>query len=152
MGSEKFCGLFLALCAFALCSCDRPALYEYHAVSQSGWMSTDTLRYELKEVPHDGWYSLTLGVRYDDTYAYDDLWLVVERRQGDHSRHRDTLHMTTLQDTVGWQPRGSVLRVHEELATSAHLSAQQMPVRLLVYHIMHRQRLTGITDVGLKVE
>ena len=138
--------------AFALCSCNRPALYEYQAVLHSGWLSTDTLCYELQGVPHDGWYSLTLGVRYDDTYAYDDLWLVVERREGDNSRLRDTLHMTALQDTVGWQPRGTVLREHEELATATHFTAQQMPVRLLVYHIMQRQRLTGITDVGVKVE
>ena len=151
--SEKFWGALLLLCcAFVLCSCNRPALYEYQAVSHDGWLSTDTLRYELKGVPHDGWYSLTLGVRYDDTYAYDDLWLVVERRLGDHSRLRDTLHMTALQDTVGWQPRGSVLHEHEEMAAATRFTTQQMPVRLLVYHIMQRQRLTGIVDVGLKVE
>lgn len=152
MKNEESYGLILLFCAFVLCACNRPPLYEYQAVSHDGWLSTDTLRYELKEVPHDGWYSLTLGVRYDDSYAYDDLWLVIERRQGDHARLRDTLHMTALQDIVGWQPRGSVLREHEEMAAATRFTAQQMPVHLLVYHIMQRQRLTGIMDVGLKVE
>ena len=145
--------LVFLLCAFALCACERPTLYEYQAVPQEGWLCTDTLRFELDEIPHDGWYALTLGVRYTNTLPYDDLWLVMERRQGEHYRHRDTLHITALQnDSVNWQSQGIVLHEREELVTATRFTTQQMPIELLVYHIMRSQSLTGISDIGVKVQ
>ena len=148
----RTCGLFLLLFAFALGACDRPVLYDYQAVSSEGWLSTDTLRYQLEEIPHDGWYSFSLGLRYTNALPYQDVWLVLERRQGDHFRRRDTLHMTALQDSLSWQANGPILHEREEVVSASRLTAQQMPVLLLVYHIMQRQRLTGISDVGVKVE
>lgn len=133
-------------------SCDRPVYYGYQPVNPEGWHSTDTLRFELVEVPNDGWYSMSLGVRYTNTFPYEDLWLVMERRHGDHYRHRDTVHLEVLQNASNWASQGNILHEREEMVAATRLTAQQMPIELLVYHIMRNQSLTGISDIGVKVQ
>jgi len=131
-------------------SCDRPVLYDYVAVNPHGWLTTDTLRFTLSEVPRDGDYTLSLGARYNNLLLYEDIWLVLEQRND--SRHRDTLHLATPMELPTWQSNGTALHEAEAAVTTAHLTTQQMPVELLVYHVMRHQRLTGIMEVGVRVQ
>ena len=156
-------GFLLLLCALLLGACTRPALYEYAVVNPHGWLTTDTIRFTLLQVPRDGDYTLSLGVRYNHLVPYADLWLVVEQRYvgegdapvtrvGEECRCRDTLHLAMPVAVNLWQSNGSVFHVSEAPAVTAHFTARQMPVKLLVYHVMNHQCLTGIMEVGVKVE
>ncbi len=137
----------------------RPVLYQYTKVSQEGWHSFDTLYYEVPSLPAAGTYTFTLGARFTNSYPYGDLWLVLEQRYGGDSisltpevRHRDTLHLQADFMANKWQSRGTTFHDVEAEVTTTHLTPQQMPLKLLVYHIMRRQRLKGISDIGVRMD
>jgi len=142
----------LSLSLLALSSCrQRPVLYDYVPVNPHGWQTTDTLRFTLPAVPADGDYTLSLGARYNSQFPYEDLWLVLEQRYLS-VRRRDTLHLAMPTEKPTWQTNGIAYHEAEAPVTTTHLTPQQMPVELLVYHVMRHQCLTGITEVGVKVE
>jgi len=156
--------LLFIISSLALSSCrQRPVLYDYVPVNPHGWLTTDTLRFTLPAVPADGDYTFSLGTRFNSQYPYEDLWLVLEQRfvgagddaatiVGDECRHRDTLHLPMPTEKPTWQTNGIAFHEAEAPVTTTHLTPQQMPVELLVYHVMRHQCLTGITEVGVKVE
>lgn len=153
-----------SLFALSLSSCrQRPVLYDYVPVNPHGWLTTDTLRFTLPAVPADGDYTFSLGTRFNSQYPYEDLWLVLEQRfvgagddaatiVGDECRRRDTLHLAMPTEKPTWRTNGIAFHEAEAPVTTTHLTPQQMPVELLVYHVMRHQCLTGITEVGVKVE
>ena len=144
--------LLFIISSLALSSCrQRPVLYDYVPVEPHGWQTTDTLRFTLPAVPADGDYTFSLGTRFNSQYPYEDLWLVLEQRYLS-VRRRDTLHLAMPTEKPTWQTNGIAFHEAEAPVTTTHLTPQQMPVELLVYHVMRHQCLTGITEVGVKVE
>ncbi len=144
--------LLFIISLLALSSCrQRPVLYDYVPVEPHGWLTTDTLRFTLPAVPADGDYTLSLGARYNSQFPYEDVWLVLEQRYLS-VRRRDTLHLSMPTEMPTWQTNGIAYHEAEAPVTTTHLTPQQMPVELLVYHVMRHQCLTGITEVGVKVE
>lgn len=144
--------LLFIISLLALSSCrQRPVLYDYVPVEPHGWLTTDTLRFTLPAVPADGDYTFSLGTRFNSQYPYEDLWLVLEQRYLS-VRRRDTLHLAMPTEKPTWQTNGIAFHEAEAPVTTTHLTPQQMPVELLVYHVMRHQCLTGITEVGVKVE
>lgn len=144
--------LLFIISSLALSSCrQRPVLYDYVPVNPHGWLTTDTLRFTLPAVPADGDYTFSLGTRFNSQYPYEDLWLVLEQRYLS-VRRRDTLHLAMPTEKPTWLTNGIAFHEAEAPVTTTHLTPQQMPVELLVYHVMRHQCLTGITEVGVKVE
>lgn len=142
-----------ALCTLALCtllSCRPTTLYHhYEPVNPEAWRVTDTLRYELPPAPSDRLYTLSLGVRFNQGFRYQDLYLVVEQRQPVPSR--DTVHVHLANERGRWQARGVVLHDCETVVAATRLDTTRHNT-FFIYHIMHPQELTGITEVGLRVE
>ena len=143
----------LALCTLALCtllSCRPHVLYHhYETVNPKGWSVTDTLCYALPPAPSERLYTLSLGVRFNQSLRYQDLYLVVEQRQPVPSR--DTVHVHLANERGRWQARGVVLHDCETVVTATRLDTAQQNT-FLIYHIMSPQEVPGITEVGLKVE
>ena len=133
-----------------LSSCRPRTLYHhYEAVNPVGWSVTDTLCYELPPALSGRLHTLSLGVRFNQEFRYQDLYLVVEQRQPTPSR--DTVHVHRATDRGRWQTRGVVLHDRETVVTATRLDTIRQNI-FLIYHIMSPQEVTGITEVGLKVE
>lgn len=136
-----------AFCAaMAACRDDVP-LYEYQPVDTDGWGATDTLSFHLDAPETDTRYILSLGIRATERVDYRDLWLVLEQRTD--IRRRDTLHLILASDQAHWQTRGALLHELEEQVCETELPAGQ-PLDILVYHVMRRQDIAGLTEVGVK--
>ncbi len=146
----------LAVCAFGSCwmtSCQkRPALYSYQPVDVHGWACTDTLRFTLTELPQDSLCTFSVGVRTSEHVPYQNLWLVLERRWGEDFRQRDTVELRLTDAQGEWQTQGNILHEEEVFVTAKKYNAKQLPLELLVYHLMRQQRLTGVMEVGVKVD
>ncbi len=138
------------LLAVLMVSCvSRTLIYSYLPVS-GGWLSTDTIRFHLADIPSNDIYSFHAGVRYTDRYSYRDIWLVMEQRTGTTVR-LDTLHIDLMPAARGLRERGVVMHEAEVLVRAYRLAAGQ-GLDVLIYPIMTDSLLDGITDVGLRVE
>ena len=142
-------GLAAMLC---LAACDDGVLYHrYQSVSQQGWERADTLCFDLPEAPDDGRYTLEIGLRCSNLFPYQGLWVVAETRlQPTGSLHRDTLYLAVTDEDGRPQGHGINLMQREQSFATLHLSqGQQATIRLR--HIMRREVVPHITDVGIRV-
>lgn len=143
---------FFALALLALGAC-QPLVHYYHyqPVDPLGWALTDTLLFTVPVSSNPQPHNVSLGIRFREQQRYRDLYLVLEQRLQHGAALRDTLHLHLANERGRWQARGVVLHEHEVAATPARLDTLN-PTTFLVYHVQGPQIITGITEVGLKVE
>lgn len=146
------CSLFTLLAAtFVATSCQRPLLYSYQPVAEEGWLCTDTIRFVMDELPPDSTYALRAGVRCNNLFAYQNLWLVVERRMPSEARHRDTVQFVFTDDVGVGFSSSNILHEQEQPVCTFRVRQSKQPIELLVYHVMEKQLLKGVTEVGVRV-
>ena len=144
--------LLLAVAPCLLFSgCERPALYSYQSVAADGWWCTDTLRFETDNLTAHKTYVLRAGVRCNNSYAFQNLWLVVERRVPSEENHRDTLQLLLTDDRTLDFSSGSIVHEKEQTIGTFRVRQSQQPIELLVYHVMEEQLLKGVEEVGVQV-
>ena len=130
----------------------RATYYNYQAVDAEGWMCTDTLRFVYDRLPEDSLCHMSIGLRCTNRLAMQDLWLVMEERTALDERHRDTVHVVLSDDKGEWQGQGNILHEYEQAVATGSYSKRQMPIELLVYHVMRDQCLTGIREIGVTIQ
>ena len=158
---RKF-GLLYALVGgllFCCLSCrNSVVLYSYLPVDPHGWSCTDTLHFELSADSVAALHTYSLGVRFTEEVAFSGLWLVLEQRPFLTEKalqlpppRRDTLYLPLTDDKGKWNATGVVCHEVQAVCTAAQ-TPPNIPLHLLVYHIMPKQEISGILEVGLKVE
>mgnify|MGYP002623964298 FL=1 len=139
-----------ALCTALLAACHSDTLYHtYLPLPSEGWQATDTLRFDLPELTdaHSG--HVLVDLRVSEQIPYRLLRLVLEQRT-DSIRLRDTLAIPLADHQGQWLAKGTVLHEFETESVPLRLPSQQ-PRQLLLYHIMSRQTMPGVTEAGVRV-
>ncbi len=147
----------LLLIAAGLGSC-RPSsnklLHAYSPVkSEQGWRNTDTIRFEVPSVEHSGAYSLSLGLRARTTFPWEGVWMAAELRVDTPAVvHRDTLHFRFIDREGKALARGvNLLQAEQTMPDTVTLRTGQSGT-LSIYHLMRRECVPDITDVGARLE
>ena len=139
------------LLAFSLTACDRLTVYHhYEHTPADGWERTDTLCFQTPPVTASGTYIAEVGVRTNAAYPFRNLSLVVTQTLPARQQHSDTLDCI-LTDQQG-RATGSGVSVSQQQYSLGRLQlAKGDSVRFTVCHQMRREKLAGITDVGLRI-
>ena len=142
-----------AIVCLALVGCTKGTLiHRYETVGQQGWERTDTLVFALPEVATQGQHRLTVSLRYDNTFPYEGIWLVVEGHLKDPSQQwRDTVYFATADEEGTPLGHGVSLMQNDVVVRDFQLSEGQSG-SLRLWHIMHREVMPEIRDVGIKIE
>ena len=134
---------------FLLVSCrPRPIMHAYQPIPGQAWSRTDTLRFDLPYMPDAAESQVSVGVRCTNQLDYQDLWLVVEQRTA--LVRRDTVHFIMADLNGQWLSMNPFLHADELAAGTVSLTTPES--QLLVYHVMQPFTVTGISEVGIKVE
>lgn len=145
--------LLLVLLLMAACD-QRPAAYDYRSLPVDGWEPADTLRFHVDTLRADGIYALTLGLRTNEAqpYAYEDLVLVVRQRW--HSPESETVDTLTLplQADDGQPTARGVTRTQHVFPLGSQPRSAGQTADILVHHIMRCEMLTGVTEIGIRLE
>lgn len=146
-------------CCLMLCACtDWPLLYTYQAVENMSWDRIDTMRFEIERL-ESGSYDVSMGVRFSEEMPYEDLWLVLEHRIDSTTAlalpkpliiRRDTVHLVLANESGDWIVPGLTLHTKEKKVFSFEIPESR--ASFLIYHIMERQEIPGICEVGIKVK
>lgn len=147
-------GLLLVLSAILLAACgEQPVVHTYQSVPVNGWEPGDTLRFRVDTLAEGGAYEASIGIRTSASvpYPYRSVWLVVKQ----HWHNPELLTCDTLEcmltdekgDVVG---HGVSLYQFVESFGPMNLTAGAS-ADVSIYHIMQREMLPGITDVGIKL-
>lgn len=148
-------GLMLLVGAGTLTGCERrPAAFAYRSAPTDGWEQGDTLQFHVDSLARTGRYQLTLGLRTSvaKPCPFQSVWIVMRQ----HWHHPDTVMTDTVECRLT-NAKGDVTGDGVTLYTTT------CPVKQLwldqgasadisVAHIMRREILTGVADVGIRLD
>lgn len=147
-----FCALLASLVGAGSC-CNEPSIlvYEYSPVSFDGWNKTDTLLFSLPEVTQAGVYQGKVGVRTNACYPYQKIWIGVCQ----------TLHQpdTVFLDTVCCEivpcsdlDKNGIGLFLSECPLPEHTYQAGQTGTVKVFHILRREEVPGVGQVGLQIQ
>lgn len=145
--------VFVAVAAFAvLASCGDGVVYdEYVHTPIDGWENDDTLSFSVPRMEGNGHYGCFIGVRTTDAFPFTSISISVKQTiEPGHRVHTDTLNCR-LADNRGNLLGNGVSYFQYEYPLSDVFLRRGDSLHVAVHHIMKREILPGISDVGLKI-
>lgn len=148
---NKLAGLPILL----LAACQSNIVYHsYEPVSPGGWAKSDTLVYALPASVPAGSYKVEIGIRYQESYPYRDIWLGVSHNTLDTLTYvTDTLQLF-LADEVGNKTGngpGGLYQCDLPYKASFPIRLEGNARTFRIVHIMTDEPLMGISDVGIRL-
>jgi len=136
----------------ALLSCADDVVYDkYNHTRLSGWDKADTLSYDINPVPSAGLYRQEVGLRVNDEFPFTDLMLVVDQCvEPGHRLVCDTL-TCSITDRKGKVLGHGVGCYQYNLTVSELYLGKGDSLHVGIRHIMRREVLQGISDIGLRM-
>ena len=136
----------------SLAACNGRRVYSaYHHVPEGVWDRGDTLSFRIDTLRADAVYQFALGLRSTISYPYTSIWMAVEREfTPPHTLWRDTVECQLVDSTTRRVGKG-IYMYQYEIALPAMSLRQGQSGRVRVVHLMQRESLPGIYDVGVFV-
>lgn len=144
--------LAVALVAVALSSCDSDVIYDkYNHTPLVGWEKNDTLSFDVPPVKDAGRYRLELGLRTSTSFPFTALSLVVEHTvEPGHMLYTDTVNCRLADEKGNVLGNGVSCFQYNFIVSDISLNKGDS-LHICVRHIMKREIMPGISDVGLKL-
>lgn len=139
-----------ALMAFSLYACRENCVYNHYAhVEKEEWMKNDTLRFTIPVDTLTDRYNLSLGVRTNFSYPYENMALaVLVRPKGQLKGKRFAIKWMRKCDSNPLVGHG--LTYTQELVTVGDIYINHTDTLYIeVCHDMQRYQLSGVSDVGV---
>lgn len=133
---------------------DKPLAFNYCPTPVEGWEPGDTLKFHVDTVKTAGTYRIDLGVRTSSStpYPFQSLWLVVRQHWHNPNRELCDTVMFKLTNQRG-DPNGHGVTIYQyDMPWQQQQIAAGASVDISISHIMRREILPGIADVGIRVQ
>lgn len=145
--------LFVAA-AFAFYSCDQTRIFDsYKRVPESAWHKDSLFTFNIPVTDTIQNHNLLIQIRNETSYKYSNLWLFIEIIRPGGEVMRDTFEIVLADPSGRWFGKGI-----GGLKTSRSVYRRNIyfPVsgdyNISLQHGMRDEILTGIHDVGIRVE
>ena len=147
--------LCMALAAAVLTSCrndSRVAVCQYANISNGAWDRPDRITFPVDSISTNGNYRLTISLRTTNEVQFQTFYLTAEQHFTHPEHHStDTVAVALTDETGKIQGKGLGLYNYSvALATTTPLRQGQSG-EITVGHIMRRNQLAGIINVGIKL-
>ena len=145
--------VFLLLMAVLLMvGCDRNTLmHSYQPLKDNCWDRTDTVRFTLPALTQDDNCSVLIGLRLTNNYPYEQLVMQVEQDLQHPTIHKlDTITYKLTESNGEFTEKGVNYFQYETQGLPLDLKKGQTG-EIRIRHLMHREVLPGITDVGIHI-
>lgn len=142
----------LAVVFSAACK-ENAAAYTFSSTPVDGWERSDVLTFPVDSVTSEGDYRIDVSVRTSSARAYPfrTLWLVVGQQWKNPAEVRsDTVVCRLVNDDGDPDGRGVSLLQYDFPVDTVRLVSGTCG-QITVRHIMRRDILLGISDIGVKV-
>jgi len=153
--------VFVALLAiFSLMSCQRGLVKSDYKATENGiWQKDNQIEFTFSELDSLAQYNMFINVRNDDTFPYNNLFLIAELTAPDGSIEKDTLEYQMANPDGSWLGQGSGSLKENKLWYKENIVFSSSGVyTLTVSHAMRKngsvsgvEQLQGITDVGFEI-
>lgn len=153
MQKNKILKVCLIITVAWLCvSCDRNTVYHhYETTSIDSWERSDTLFFRNIAIKASTQYKEEIGLRINDNFPFQNLFLVVEQDIRPLHQHRiDTLNCKLIDKYGTIKGRGLSYYQYNFHLTTLQLNAGDT-LDVHIRHHMKREILPGIANIGIKL-
>ncbi|HRY31822.1 MAG TPA: gliding motility lipoprotein GldH [Bacteroidales bacterium] len=147
--------LILAACLVpCLFSCDRNRIYDHMArIPDNQWAQTSPVTFDFNIADSSVYYNIYFYVRNTTAYPYSNLYLFVTTNDPAGNAYRDTVNCILAKPDGSWLGKGhGKLRESRLLFQKDWLFPSGGPYRIKVEQAMRETMLSGIADIGLRIE
>ncbi len=141
----------LILAALLLSSCtDGTIQHQFRTVSgNNGWERTDTLTYDIPEIPATCNYGMQVQLRVGTRFPYRTVWVAREvELDNPHMIKRDTVRIDLSEDGRHIDASGVTLfSINAEIKPIQLEKGQKGKLRLM--HLMRQETIPQLHDVGI---
>lgn len=137
----------------ALSACDNDVVYDgFKPTPKEGWEKNDTMIYAVKRIARGGVYRQEVGVRITREFPFTGVSLLVERTvEPGHTVTVDTLNCR-LYDVKGNIKGHGISHFQYDFLLSDVEMRKGDSLTVRIRHLMKREILPGITDIGFRLE
>lgn len=141
----------LPLLGFLCLGCHSGVLFEeYKNIPDEEWCISHTVRFNI-EIPEDGTYDLSTGIRHTTDYEMANLWCFIQVSDSARVLFRDTLNIKLAEPDGRWLGNGFTLKsIEKELNKNPHLTQGKYTCE--IEQGMRIECLKGIKNVGFIVK
>ena len=146
------------------CCCTGNQVYDhYQNVPISGWDKADVLSYDVTALRDSGWYATDLGLRMNNMYPFLSVTMVVSQAvyhptaAGKKEPYlqpsmvkNDTINCS-LRDDNGKVKGQGIIFYQYHYHVSAMKLQQGDSLHITVRHLMKREILPGLSDIGISM-
>ena len=142
----------LVSAAMMLPACGNGVVFDdYDHTPIDGWENDDTLSFSVPRMKASGTYIPSVGLRTTSEFPFTAISLVVEQTvEPGHRIYTDTINCR-LSDDRGNQLGRGINYFQYECPLPQRFLRQGDSLHVTVRHIMKREILPGISDIGLKL-
>ena len=148
------------LVIFSLGACQQGLVKsEYKATDNGLWDKGNKIEFAFSELDSLAQYNMFINLRNDDTFPYNNLFLITELEAPDGSIEKDTLEYQMANPDGSWLGQGYGSLKENKLWYKENIVFSSSGVYTLkVSHAMRKNgsvngvaQLQGITDVGFEI-
>ena len=146
--------LFFMLLALVLCSCDPEMIYESNIdIPAEGWRHTEHARFEVDITDSISPCNIYINLRNNINYKYMDFWLFVDIYSPSGFAERDTVKFILADHRGKWLGNGLGSKFDTRIFLRGNVRFPIAGKYVFEYeHAMRDEQLTGIEDIGLRIE
>lgn len=149
--------VLLVASVVGICSCDDARTYDhYESIMMSGWERNDTASFTVPR-QWEGYYSLELGIRATMEYPYKNISLIMEgkiipdKKKAAYRTFQDTITCNIIDDNGRLVGKRGISNTEIMRFTTGLNINRGDSLYVTVRHIMSREQLPGISDVGIRL-
>jgi len=146
-----FCILIISLFAVACTSND--VYFQYKSVASKGWNKDSIYSFDIPISDTTVLYNVYVNVRNRGEYPYQNLWLFLSKTAPDKTQSKDSIECYLADQRGKWL--GSGIGSIMEMPILYQQNVRFKTKGTYHYKIVHGMRdsiLTGINDIGMRVE
>ena len=142
------------LISILLCSCDPGRIFESNVtIPVEGWRYSEIARFEVEITDIESACNIYINVRNNNNYRYMDLWLFVNIRTPLGIVERDTAKIILADHRGKWLGHGLGSKFDTRIFLRKDVRFPVAGTYIFEYeNAMREELLTGIEDVGLRIE
>jgi len=135
-------------------ACDRNRVFEeYQPIPSSGWHKDAIINFNIPIRDTLKNHNLYINVRNDIKYSYSNLWLFIEIEQPGDISVTDTFELSLADPSGKWLGDGfGGVKTRQVMFKRNVFFPVSGEYSFNIQHGMREEELTGITDIGLRVE
>ena len=143
---------FLIICLVASCDKRQTYLHLYQSIPNAGWLSKDSICFQIPAQGNDTSYNVQLEVRHTVKFNYKNLLLLASYVCSNQDEvQTDTINFVLMDEDGRWQGKGigRLFQVEEQLKT-LHIGKSDSCI-IKVSYLNPDSLLLGVNDLGLRL-